>query len=72
MRVTFVCNYCRRPEERELYMITLTSITNMKDTCSKIICSKCAERVSAALDGILDRRDIDDMLKEIESDTLED
>ena len=71
MRVTFVCNYCQRPEERELYMITLTSIKNMKDTCTKIICSKCMAHVSAVLDGILDKRDIDDTLKEIEGNILE-
>ncbi len=72
MRVTFVCNYCQRPEERELYMITLTSITNMKDTCTKTICSKCVSHISAVLDGILDKRDIDATLKEIENDILED
>lgn len=72
MRVTFVCNYCQRREERELYMITLTSITNMKDTCTKIICSKCMSHISAVLNGILDKRDIDDTLKEIEGDILED
>ena len=72
MRVTFVCNYCQRPEERGLYMITLTSITDMKDTCTKIICSKCMAHVSAVLDGILDKRDINDTLKEIENDILED
>lgn len=72
MRVTFVCDYCQRPEERELFMITLTSIKNMKDTCTKIICSKCMSHVSAVLDGILDKRDIDDTLKEIEGNILED
>lgn len=72
MRVTFVCNYCQRPEERELYMITLTRITDMKDTCTKIICSKCVSHISAVLDGILDKRDIDATLKEIENDILED
>ena len=70
MRVTYVCNYCQRPEERELYMITLTSIKNMKDTCTKIICSKCMAHVSTVLDGILDKRDIDDTLKEIEGNIL--
>lgn len=71
MRVTFVCDYCQRPEERELFMITLTSIKNMKDTCTKIICPKCMSHVSTVLDGILDKRDIDDTLKEIEGNILE-
>lgn len=72
MRVTFVCNYCQRPEERELYMITLTNIKDMKDTCTKIICSKRVSHVSTVLDRILAKRDIDATLKEIESDILED
>ena len=71
MRVTFVCNYCQRPEERELFMLTLTDIKNLKDTCTKVICSKCMSHVSTVLDGILDKRDIDDTLKEIEGNILE-
>ena len=71
MRVTFVCDYCQRPEERELFMLTLTDIKNLKDTCTKVICSKCMSHVSTVLDGILDKRDIDDTLKEIEGNILE-
>jgi hypothetical protein len=52
-------------------MITLTGIKNTKNTCSKIICPKCANHISALLDSILDKRDIDETLKEIEGDILE-
>lgn len=53
-------------------MITLTGIKNTKNSCSKIICPKCAYHIGTLLDGILDKRDIDDTLKEIEGDILED
>lgn len=72
MTVNLVCNYCYCSEQKDLYMITLTGIKNTKDTCSKIICPKCANRIGTLLDSILDKRDIDETLKEIEGDILED
>lgn len=53
-------------------MITLTSVTDRSNSCTKVICDKCAERLGMNLDGILDKRDVDDVLKEIETDILED
>ena len=52
-------------------MITLTSITNRKNSCTKVICTKCATRIGMTLDAILDKRDIDDALKEIEKGIIE-
>lgn len=53
-------------------MITLTSITDRSNSCTKVICDKCAERLGMTLDGILTKRDVDDVLKEIETDILGD
>ena len=71
MTFDLVCDYCHCSEQKYLYMITLTGIKNTKNTCSKIICQKCAYHIQTLLDGILDKRDIDDTLKEIEGDILE-
>lgn len=72
MTVNLVCDYCHQSEQKDLYMITLTGIKNTKNTCSKIICPKCAYHIGTLLDCILDKRDIDETLKEIEGDILED
>lgn len=72
MHLELVCNYCHCADQKDLYMITLTGIKNTKNTCSKIICPKCACHIGTLLDGILDKRDIDATLKEIEGDLLED
>ena len=71
MTFDLVCDYCHCSEQKDLYMITLTGIKNTKNTCSKIICQKCAYHIQTLLDGILNKRDIDDTLKEIEGDILE-
>lgn len=71
MKVDLVCDYCHCSKQKDLFMITLTGIKNTKNTCSKIICPKCANHISALLDSILDKRDIDETLKEIEGDLLE-
>lgn len=71
MKVELVCDYCHCSEQKDLYMITLTGIKNTKNTCSKIICPKCAYHIQTLLDGILDKRDIDDVLKEIEGDIID-
>lgn len=71
MTFDLVCDYCHCSEQKDLYMITLTGIKNTKNSCSKIICQKCAYHIQTLLDGILDKRDIDDTLKEIEGDFLE-
>lgn len=71
MRVKLVCDYCHCEDQKDLYMITLTGIKDTKNTCSKIICSKCAEHLGMTLDAILNKRDLDDALKEIENDLLE-
>ncbi len=72
MKIELVCDYCRCSEQKDLYMITLTGIKNTKNTCSKIICPKCAYHIQTLLDRILDKRDIDETLKEIEGGLLED
>jgi hypothetical protein len=72
MKVELTCDYCHCADQKDLYMITLTGIKNTKNTCSKIICPKCAYHIGTLLDGILDKRDIDETLKEIEGDLLED
>lgn len=71
MNVNLVCDYCHRSDQKDLFMITLTGIKNTKNSCSKIICPKCANRIGTLLDSILDKRDIDESLKEIEGDILE-
>lgn len=70
MRINLVCDYCRN--KTDLYMITLTNVSDRNNSCTKIICSKCAERLGMTLDAILNKRDIDDALKEIENDIIED
>ena len=55
-----------------MYMITLTSITDRRNSCTKVICDKCAEHLGMTLDEILDKRDVDDVIKEIEKDMLGD
>lgn len=72
MTLNLVCDYCHQSEQKDLYMITLTGIKNTKNTCSKIICPKCTYHIQTLLDGILDKRDIDETLKDIEGDILED
>lgn len=72
MTLNLVCDYCHRSEQKDLYMITLTGIKNTKNTCSKIICPKCANHIGTLLDSILDNRDIDETLKEIEGNIMED
>ena len=71
MNVSIVCDYCHGDGCPDLFMITLTSITNRKNSCTKVICNKCATRIGMTLDAILDKRDIDDALKEIENDIIE-
>ena len=72
MTVNLVCDYCHGSEQKDLFMITLTGIKNTKNSCSKIICPKCTYHIQTLLDGILDKRDIDETLKEIEGDIMED
>ena len=72
MKVNISCDYCRYTNKCTMYMITLTSITDRTNSCTKVICDKCAERLGMTLDGILDKRDVDDVLKEIENDILGD
>ena len=71
MTLNLVCDYCHCSEQKDLYMITLTGIKNTKNTCSKIICPKCSNHIGTLLDSILDKRDIDETLKEIEGNILE-
>ena len=71
MTLNLVCDYCHCSEQKDLYMITLTGIKDTKNTCSKIICPKCAYHIQTLLDGILDKRDIDEVLKDIEGDIME-
>jgi hypothetical protein len=72
MTVNLACDYCNSSDKKDLFMITLTGIKNTKNTCSKIICPKCAYHIQTLLDSILDKRDINETLKEIEGDILED
>jgi len=72
MKFELVCDYCHSADQKYLYMITLTEIKNTKNSCSKIICRKCANHIGDVLDCILNKRDIDETLKEIEGDILED
>ena len=70
MTLDLVCDYCHGAGQKDLYLITLTGIKNTKNTCSKIICPKCAYHIQTLLDRILDKRDIDETFKEIEGDIL--
>lgn len=72
MKVNIVCDYCGCTGKRTYYMIALTSITDRSNSCTKVICDKCSERLGMTLDGILNKRDVDEVLKEIENDILED
>ena len=71
MKVKISCDYCGRTDKCTMYMITLTSFTDRSNSCTKVICDKCADRLGMTLDGILTKRDIDETLKEIEGDILE-
>lgn len=71
MRVNISCDYCGCSDKRTYYMIALTDISDRSNSCTKVICDKCAERLGMTLDGILTKRDIDETLKEIEGDILE-
>lgn len=71
MRPNISCDYCGCCDKRTYYMLTLTSITDTSNTCSKVICDKCSERLGLTLDAILTKRDVDDALREIEDDLLE-
>lgn len=70
MRVNISCDYCRRTNKCTMYMITLTSITDRSNSCTKVICENCAESLGMTLGEILDKRDVNDALKEIENDIL--
>jgi len=70
MRVNISCNYCGCNDKRTYFMLTLVSITDRSDACTKVICDKCTERLGLTLDAILTKRDVDDALKEIEDDLL--
>ena len=72
MKVDLSCDYCRRTDKCTMYMITITSITDRSNSCTKVICDKCAERLGMTLDEILDKRDVDDVISEIENDMLGD
>ena len=72
MPINLACDYCRNDDEKNLFCIALTNVMNRKNSCTKVICSNCVERLGMTLDAILNKRDIDDALKEIENDLLED
>lgn len=72
MELNLVCDYCHCSDQKDLYMITLTGIKNTKDTCSKIICPKCAYHIQTLLNSILDKRDIAETIKKIEDGIFED
>lgn len=72
MHLELVCDYCHCADQKDLYMITLTGIKNTKNSCSKIIYPKCAYHIGTLLDSILNKRDIDETLKDIENNLLED
>ena len=72
MKVNISCDYCGRTDKCTMYMITLTSITDRSNSCTKVICDKCAERLGMTLDEILDKRDVDAALKEIENGIIGD
>lgn len=67
MRVNTSCDYCSCSDKRTYFMLTLVNITDRSDTCTKVICDKCTERLGLTLEAILDKRDIDETLKEIEN-----
>lgn len=46
--------------------------TDRSNSCTKVICDKCAERLGMTLDEILDKRDVDDEIRGIENDILGD
>ena len=71
MRVNISCNYCGCSDRRTYFMLTLTSITDRSDSCTKVICDKCTDRLGLTLDAILTKRDVYDALKEIEDDLFE-
>ena len=71
MRVNISCNYCGCSDKRTYYMLTLTSITDSSNSCTKVICDKCAERLGLTLDAILTKRDVEDAIKEIEDGLFE-
>ena len=71
MTLELVCDYCHRSDQKYLYFISLTNVADRSNACTKVICDKCAERLGMILDAILDKRDIDEALKEIEGDILE-
>ena len=71
MRVNISCDYCGCSDKRTYYMISLTDISDRSNSCTKVIRDKCADRLGMTLDGILTKRDIDETLKEIEGDILE-
>lgn len=71
MRVNISCNYCGCSDKRTYYMLTLTSITDSSNSCTKVICDKCAERLGLTLDAILTKRDVDDALRDIEDGLFE-
>lgn len=72
MKVSISCDYCGRMDKCTMYMITLTSITDRSNSCTKVICDKCAERLGMTLDEILVKRDVDAALKEIENGIIGD
>lgn len=72
MKLDISCDYCRCSNKCTMYMITLTSITDRSNSCTKVICDKCAERLGMTLDEILDKRDVDDEIRGIENDILGD
>lgn len=71
MRASISCDYCGCSDKRTYFMLTLTSITDRSDTCTKVICENCTERLGLTLDAILTKRDIDEALKEIEDDLFD-
>lgn len=71
MRINISCNYCECSDKRTYYMLTLTSFTDRSNSCTKVICDKCAARLGDILESILDKRDIDAALRDIENDLLE-
>lgn len=68
MKVNISCDYCRCSKKCTMYMITLTSITDRSNSCTKVICENCVERLGMTLEEILDKRDVDDVINEIEND----
>lgn len=71
MRLNVVCDYCNGSNGRDLFILTLTNLKNREDSCTKIICDKCFSHLSTTLDAILDKRDINDALKDIENNLFE-